>query len=263
MRIVGAAPQEQAVPSLRLRRLRAASEVLWDELGTGPALPPRAVPLPPPRPHRGKVLPAPGCCGGVPAPGQHPCTPAFDALRSRCGLRHSLPYPEQGAVLHPSFAAWPWAVNGGRARAGSTDRQLVGRALPVWALGRPGSQLVPALMWSPSGSAQCNPGQPADWGRSEARVIDCLVLFLQGCPGPFEFTSEVPREQGGDGSVHPDCRDGAGGVQAPAGGSRSGDQGCCCPPGRWLRWFEHSVPQFPHHHCPLGRCWCLWMTGVP
>lgn len=66
-------------------------------------------------------------------------------------------------------------------------------------------------MWSPSGSAQCR------LGRDEARVIDCLVLFLQGCPGLLGFTAEIPQEQGL--TVHPGCRDGAGGVQALAGGS--------------------------------------------
>lgn len=74
----------------------------------------------------------------------------------------------------------------------------MGRALPVWALGRPGSQLVPALMWSSLRLRTMQPGLSlADWGGSEARVIDCLVLFLQGCPRPFGFTAEVPREQRG------------------------------------------------------------------
>lgn len=127
------------------------------------------------------------------------------------------PYPGAGGSFAPQLCR---PAPGSERRQRPRRRAARGQGAAVWALRRPASRLVPALMWSPSGSAQCNPAQPADWGGSEARVIDCLVLFLQGCPRPFGFTSEVPREQGGDSSVHPGCRDGVGGVQAPAGGTR-------------------------------------------
>lgn len=62
----------------------------------------------------------------------HPCTPTFGALCSRRDLGHLPPHSQQGAALHPGFAAGAQAVSRGQARVGSADRQPVGRALPVW-----------------------------------------------------------------------------------------------------------------------------------
>lgn len=79
-------------------------------------------------------------------------------------------------------------------------------------------------------------------------MIDCLVLFLQGCPGQLGFTVEIPQEQG---------------LAVSTQAAGMGLVGCRL----WLEavdwWSEPSVPQFPHHHCPLGSSLCLWMKYIP
>lgn len=185
------------MPSPRLRRLRTASEALRDKLGmgTGSSSSCHASSSPPRR--EGAASPrmlrwGPGPKGGI----RLPPPLMISAADAASGISRRTPSGEQDCIPvsppGPGGGEWRQSPSGQRRQA--ARRQGAAR-LGTGATRQPaGPRFDVEFPPAPHNATRLS---LADWGGSEARVIDCLVFFLQGCPRPFGFTAEVSREQRG------------------------------------------------------------------